>query len=244
MVIIAGKIYSFLNFNMSKKILVFSYHDENCHEGPSFKTIGEITRQSKEEYCKIHGYDFYLKDKDFDKSWTPRSERINILINNIDNYDWIWYLDTDAMIMNQTIKIDYLIDDNYDVILSRTPNEQLIDINDGSMLIKRSEWSKNFLNHINDIVKKSSHSWPCQQAIIDYVNITHPEEAKKHIKIVPLRFFNSYYHQWYPKQNFQIGDPVLHAAGSSNDYRLKLFNEMKDKIVKMPDVKIDAIPFI
>jgi hypothetical protein len=227
---------------MNKKILVFSYHDENCHHGPSFKTIGEITRQSKEEYCKIHGYDFYLKDKDFDKSWTPRSERINILINNIDNYDWIWYLDADVMIMNQTIKIENLIDDNYDLIIAKTRTEGLIEINDGSMLVKKSKWSKNFLNHIKSVAETSSNPWPCQQAIIDYINITHIEEAKKHIKIVPLRFFNSYYHSWHPNDNYQHGDFTIHLAGRSNQSRFEIFNEAKEHIIKASDYKISFEP--
>jgi len=223
---------------MEKKILVFSYHDENSHYGPTFKVIGELSRQSKEEYCKIHGYDFSLKDKDFDPSWVYRTERVNILINEIGNYDWIWYLDTDTMIMNQTIRIENLIDDNYDLIIAKTRTEGLIEINDGSMLIKRSEWSKKFLNHINSVAKTSSNPWPCQQAVIDYINITHVEEAKKHIKIVPLRFFNSYYHSWHPKDNYQHGDFVIHLAGRSNDSRYEIFNELKNHIIKTPNYKI------
>jgi hypothetical protein len=227
------------------KILVFTYHNENCHEGPSFKIIGELTKNSKEEYCKVHGYDFYLKDKDFDYSKRINYERIDIFLEKINEYDWIWYLDADCMIMNHTIKLENLIDNNYDIIMSSNPlNKKIVEINNGSVLMKRSDWSINFLNHISSLEQYYSHPWVSQQAIIDYINITNVEEAKKHIKIVHPRFFNSFYHEWYPQENFKIGDFVLHAAGSSNDYRIKLLNEMKDYIIKMPEVDIKTKPFV
>jgi len=230
---------------MEKKFLVFSYHNEASHYGPTFKEIGESTRPSKEDYCKTHGYDFYLKDNNFDYSERIHFERIDIFLNKINDYDWIWYLDADCMIMNHTIRLENLIDDNYDVIISRVSNkEQNIQINNGSILIKRSEWSINFLKYISSCKQYFTHCWASQQAIIDYINITHIEEAKKHIKLVHPRFFNSYYHQWYPDQSFQMGDFVLHPAGSSNSYREILINEMKDKIIKISNTQINTIPFI
>lgn len=230
---------------MNKKFLVFSYHNENRHHGRTFKEIGELTRASKEEYCQVHGYDFYLKDSNFDYSKRQGFERWDIFLDKIKDYDWLWYIEADLMIMNQTIRLENLIDDKYDFIIGESnSNGEIKEVNNGSILIKKSDWSLSFLKHIDSLKKYYHHPWATQQAIIDYINITHPEEAKEHIKIVPLRYFNSYYHEWHPQHNFQMGDFVLHAAGSSNDYRFALFNEIKNYIIKTPKEKIKIKPFL
>lgn len=210
-------------------MLIFSYYYEN------FKDIAALTIPTIEEYAKIHGYDFYIKDKDFDHSKRIGFERIDIFLEKIDQYDWIWYLDADSMIMNQTIRLENLIDNNFDMIIAKNPeNKQIIEINVGSVLIKKSEWTKIFLKHISNLENYFNHDWKTQQAIIDYINITNIQDAQKHMKIVHPRYFNSNYHVWHSNSNFKMGDLVLHPAGSSNDYRLRLFNEMKNYIIKMP----------
>lgn len=231
---------------MKLKFLVFSYHNDQCHYGPSFKTLGELTRSSKEEYCETHGYDFYLKDNNFDYSRRNGFERWDIFLEKINDYDWLWYLEADSMIMNHTIRLENLIDDRYDIIIAKTSGStaEKKEINNGSILIKKSNWSISFLKYIDSLTQYYYHPWGTQQAIIDYINFTHPEEAEKHIKIVPLRYFNSYYHKWHPDDNFQNGDFVLHAAGSSNDYRIALFNEVQNYIIRAPKINIKIPPFL
>lgn len=228
-----------------KKFLIFTYHDDSMKDDYSFAEVGKLTLESKIDYCKIHGYDFYLKDKDFSKDRVIGYERIKIFLENIDSYDWLWYLDADAMIMNQTIRLENIIDDNYNMIIAQNlNNKNIIEINDGSILLKRSEWSKKYLNYINSLEDYFFHPWSCMQALIDYINVTHIEEAKKNIKIVHPRYFNSHYHEWTTHSNFKIGDFVLHAVGSHNNYRIKLFNEMKNKIIKVPKSDIATPPFV
>jgi len=221
-----------------KKILVYSYYYEN------FKEIADITQSTIEEYCKIQGYDFFIQTKDFDHSKGIGFERIKIALEKLQNYDWLWYLDIDTMIMNQTIRLENIVDENYDIIISKNPKNKLItEINIGSILIKKTEWTRNFLEHINNLDEYYHHDWKSQQAIIDYINITHSQEVEKHIKLVNPRFFNSFYHEWFLEENFQIGDFVLHPAGSSNDYRIRLFNEMKNKIIKKPKDSFAIQPY-
>ena len=81
-----------------------------------------------------------------------------------------------------------------------------------------------------------------QAAISDEVNQN--EETRNHFKIMNLRFFNSYYHEWHPNGNYKHGDFILHLAGTSNSYREKVFKEMKDNIIKSNDYKISCKPFL
>ena len=46
-----------------------------------------------------------------------------------------------------------------------------------------------------------------------------------------MLLFNSYYHVWHEKENFQFGDFCLHDAGTSNAHRIQLFSELQDKVI-------------
>jgi len=224
---------------MNKKFLIFTYHDEMLHGTKSYKDVAELTMPSKVDYCKAHGYDFYAKDNDFDFSRRVNWERVPMFINFIKEkkYDWLWFLGTDCMIMNHTIRLENMVDDNYDMIIASS-NHDKIEVNTDSWLVKCSDWSLNFLEKINSNIDLYHHSWCEQQAVINELN---DENVKKHFKIVHTRYFNSYYHAWYPDFNFQFGDFVIQAAGHNNDYRVEIFSEIKDKIIKLPDFKINTI---
>jgi len=223
---------------MSKRFLIFTYHDEMLHGTKSYKDVAEFTMPSKIDYCKTHGYDFYAKDNDFDFSRRVNWERVPMFIDLIKQgkYDWLWFLGTDCMVMNHTIRLENIIDDNYDMIIASSSDEK-IEVNTDSWLVKCNDWSLNFLEKINKKTELYHHSWCEQQAVI---NELYNEETRKHFKIVHTRYFNSYYHAWYPDLNFKFGDFVIQAAGHNNDYRVEIFNELKDKIIKIPDWKIDT----
>jgi len=223
---------------MNKKFLIFTYHDEMLHGTKSYKDVAELTMPSKIDYCKTHGYDFYAKENDFDFSRRVNWERVPMFINLIKEkkYDWLWFLGTDCMIMNHTIRLENIIDDNYDMIIASSSDNK-IEVNTDSWLVKCTDWSLDFLERINSNIELYHHPWCEQQAVI---NELHDNEIKKHFKIVHTRYFNSYYHAWYPDLNFKFGDFVIQAAGHDNDYRVEIFNELKDKIIKIPNFQIET----
>jgi len=224
------------------KILVFTYGDTNSHYGCSFSDLLKITNSSKEEYCETHGYDFYCRTEGIRTDRAIGWEKIQIICDHIDKYDYIFYVECDACIINQTIKLENLIDDNHDVIFGKVSNtKDHIQINSGVFLVKCSEWSKEFFNFLNE--KKITNRYANEQeAIIDQINTN--SETLKHFKVVHLRFFNSYYHSWHPEDNYQHGDFILHAAGSSNNYRAALFNEIKKYSIIVPQEKIKIKSFL
>jgi len=226
------------------KFLVFGYQDKNSHEGCSFQELGNLTLPSKIDYCKTHGYDFYLQETDFDYSKKIAWARIKIIIEKIkeNKWDWILYLDADTMICNHTIRLENLVDDNYDIIISRNFAKQEYEINCGVMLIKCSEWSLKFFENLYTKSEFYNHDWAEQAAIMD--ELEKKEEIRNHFKFVHNRYFNSYAHKWYPEDNFQIGDFICHAAGSSNEFRYKLFSELNNKIIKVANLEIKTEFFV
>ncbi len=214
------------------KILVFCCYSNDCHHGCSYNELAKITMPSFEEYCKIHGYDFYTKTDGFDRSKAMGWAKIEVLLEKMDSYDYQFCVECDSMLMNQTIRLENLIDNNYDMILTETTRQDKIQVNTGPMLVKSSKWSKEFLTNL--LTKENYwNSNMFEQGCINE-EINNNPEILKHINIKPLTFFNSFAHMWHLENNFQIGQFICHAAGSSNDYRVALFNYLKNHIIKMP----------
>ncbi len=218
------------------RFLVYTHHNDNVHEGASFREIGELTAPSKEVYARRHGYDF-LCQTTFPPTVAPCFERVYMALENMDRYDWMFYTDADAMITNQDTRLENLIDDQYDLITTVDPTcDKFVNINNGVMLIKCSEWSRSFLKLIDSPVYHS-HPWLSQQALIDFYA---EPETKSHIKLTPWRFFNSLWHSSYGDHNWQPGDFVLHAAGFGNAWRKTLFTEITKKLASGPLLTIDT----
>lgn len=222
-----------------QKFLVFTYFDDNCHHGCSFRDIAKITTQSFKDYCDINSYDFIIKDSNFTPGRTIGWTKFEIFLENLNKYDWIFYLEADSMIMNETIRLENLVDNNYNIIISQTSDGGL---SCGPMFIKSSDWSKEFCKKMLSKTEYYSNPMVEQSAIND--EIRNNEETKKHCRINNLRMFNSFYHQFHPENQYKPGDFIIHGAGQSNSYRAALFTFLKDKIIKIPNYKIPYKPFL
>lgn len=214
------------------KILVFSYYDNRSKDKYSFKEIGQLTLDSKVEYCKIHGYDFsnYNLHEGYPKEigWF----KIDIIRERLKDYDWILYCEADAMICNYTIRLEEILDINYNFIIAKNSiSSDWNGINCGVFAVRNSEWSMNFLNKIHNKKEFWHHNQAEQQAIINEFEIN-TKEMLENCKIIKNKIFNSYFHEWYEQDNFKMGDFILHDAGAHNIHRFQLFNELKDKIIK------------
>ena len=112
-----------------------------------YADIAEIGVEDKVEYCKVNKYNFksyFLDKKDyFDR--TPHWGKINAIKANLKNCDWLFYCDTDSLIVNNLVKLESCIDDNYDIIIGPLPFEGRIATN--AFLIKNCKWSFSFLDY-------------------------------------------------------------------------------------------------
>lgn len=222
------------------KFLVYTFHDGGSHEGCSFKELAKLTMPSKQEYAKLHGYDFYVREDSNPEravGWT----KIDIALDKIESYDWMLYVECDAMIMNQTIRLESLIDNNYDIIIANSKyRSDYTGINTGVILVKCSQWSKDFLKSLNGSPEFFNSNWFEQGAIIQAVR---NDEVRSHFKLVDNRLLNSYHHQDTPDDNFVLGDFICHAAGISNESRQALFTELGGRIINLPEDKSVKTPF-
>ncbi len=212
------------------RFLVYSHHNDNTHEGATFREVGELTARSKLAYAKRHGYDF-LCQTTFPAGVAPCFERIYMALENLSQYDWMLYTDADASIVNHAIKLEDLIDDRYDLITTQNGrNTWEVEINNGVMLIRCTDWIRDLFKQV-DQPQYHSHPWLSQKALMDLVK--DPAVAAR-IKLTPWRFFNSLWHSAFPADNWQHGDFIIHACGGSNAWRKALFTELDTKNLDQP----------
>ena len=87
------------------KFLIFSYYNKLAHHGCSFDELAKTTIPTYKEYCEKHGYDFYCKTQNFTEGRTVGWSKFEIFLENMDKYDWMFYVECDSMLMNQTIRL-------------------------------------------------------------------------------------------------------------------------------------------
>jgi hypothetical protein len=224
---------------VSNRICVVGIHSDEIEE------LANITNDNKEMYTDKHGYDLCLyKIQDSDRMSNGKVSgftKIGVLKNLIESnqYDWLFHVDADSLIMNHQIKVESLIDEYYDWIVSEDWNG----INVGNFILKCSGNSVKFLEAVNkfapseELLSKTPSWWnqseQCamselrhlvktkiisQKDINSYILGPRPDNDWRDMHIGPSNL------NWEPYL-FQNGDFILHLVGDW--YANKLINAHK-----------------
>ena len=107
-----------------------------------------LSFSNKEKYCAKHGYVF-LRHTERLSDRPPPWDKIKYLKRHIDQYDWIFWTDSDSVIINDDVRLETFINNEKDLIIQMDESSQgLKEINSGQFFIKNSEWGKWFLNEV------------------------------------------------------------------------------------------------
>lgn len=192
---------------------------------PELDSFARYTVMNFRSYCNRHRYDFILSNTTLDPSRSPHWSKIILLQQFIDKYDWLMWIDADAAITNKDIKIESLIDNEYDIIIAREELGFQV-INTGVFIIKNSEQSKNFLSRWYGQNWLNARFWD-QSGFIQLYDSD--PEIKSRIKIVKQKLLNS----WPGRSssdvgNFSDGDFIVHFYGISDRKPLRKYSYYKD----------------
>lgn len=215
------------------KIAVVTHYDEN------FKSVGDITSANNREYCERHEYDFIChREKLCPPEWHSVWDKIWVCMRSLQmtnkegyrKYDWIMYVDSDAMIMNHNIKLETLIDDDFNWIIANDVNG----LNSGIFLLRNCTRSLNFLGNCWDRRHNIANKTEAEQTAMKQFIAENPNYPTKFIS---PRLINSYLYPryGYPPEtegNFEKGDFILHLPGMHNHDRVTILNEYKQYIIK------------
>ena len=199
---------------------VASLHDAN------YSDLAALTDQSKQEYCDRHGYQFHVLTE-MKYSTITGFNKIHFaldIFNRHPDIEWLLFSECDAMITNQTIRIEDRIDNNYHFIV---PVDRL-NLNSGNFLARNTTEGRAYLQMIIDKeVEYQTVEWAEQQVIIDTI-----EEYQTIVKIVPQKYMNSYEPEIYDycDARFDIlgnsgawepGDWIVHWPGTYKPTRIE-----------------------
>jgi hypothetical protein len=164
------------------------------------QALADMANQNKAAYCERHGYDYLVGDRVLDRSRPPAWSKILHVRRHLTDYDWVFWSDCDSLVMNPDIRLEELIDDKYDFLITRDPSG----LNSGEFFLRNCPAAFEFLETVYAQTDVIHNPWWEQRAIIDVINTG---RHNLRIKECPQRQFNSYL-DCYVKRDF-----ILHFAG-------------------------------
>jgi len=187
----------------------------------SYWPVSDITRHVNVEYASSHDYVFNMSIH----PPAPWAEtvwgKITYLKKRLSEFDWVMWIDADAMVMNHRIKIE-------DLIAKCSPEANLIissdlhGLNAGVFIIRNCLWSKVLLSAVED--KKDdylSHKYPEQEAMDSVISEI---GNKERVAYLPQWLLNQFWLQWIP------GDFIIHHAGGSVEDKVKGLTPFLEKV--------------
>lgn len=196
-----------------------------------FREVAALSRRTVVTWCLRHDYEHlphFITDHDGrHPCWT----KIRLIEANLHQFDWLFYIDSDAIITNQGQGLE-------DIIALMDSQGQVLGLcedangpNAGVLLIKNCEATRNLF----DLVRWENY--PGQPPRTDQLSeqkalIYWMGQVMKlgQVGIFAQRVFNSYLYGLYggrynyPQGEWCPGDLVLHLPGVDNETRKEVFN--------------------
>jgi len=171
--------------------------------------------RSKEEYCRCHGYDFFVGGEEVYDAQRPHSwSKIAMIKKQLRNYDYIFFSDADVVIVNGKITLEKLIHGHMkdaDFMLTR---DLIGNMNMGNFFVKNTPWSSGFLDRIYAQTDFIDHPWWENKAFIHLYETD--ETVRQHTQVITeSNLFNSYLDPKNPynEECFPVNDFLVHLAG-------------------------------
>ena len=219
-----------------KRVCIIMTGDENI------RSFYEKAINKNLNYAKKHKYDFYalIGRRLSDKKYKPHFDRYQIILDKLDDgYDYVLYIDSDAFIKTQEIKLDEYIEN-----LKNRPNKILLasmdcmilsrkmPINSGVILIKNNKKAKQFCKDVLTLHPEHHlKNFNCTKDSKFFDQCVIEKMKKYHDSFILLpygklqKFPSSRANQCNTKSDFSNQEFIFHISGVSDEERLKYLNE-------------------
>jgi len=114
--------------------------------------FGDLCSTNHLDYANINGYSYIkktVKDSEY-SDWHPTWIKIDILLKTLPLFDYVVWIDADAVFVNKDVRIEDFITDKIDLVIpksemDKTTGNVWTNTTTGFMIWKNSEWSLNML---------------------------------------------------------------------------------------------------
>lgn len=189
---------------------------------PDYADLAAVSQPGKEEYCARHGYDFIHDQRPLaDPLGFERIELVQALLGQ---YDIVLSVDTDAMIMNETLKADRFPATG--IVIS----EDLFGVNDGVFIAHNNALTMQFLTVLLTM-RKSGNSQDV------FTHFASKDLYRPIITKAPQRDMNSYRNHLYGRPawftgNYEKGDWICQWPGISKADRIPLMLKAQEEVIR------------
>lgn len=206
--------------------------------GADYKRAMEPGLASKRAYCAKHGYDFLTGGEDvWDRERPIPWSKFNFIQKYIDEYDYLFWSDADAIILNQELMLETqvlpLLPADKDLLWTYDACNHY---NNGHLLIRgKSAWVKDYFKRCYEQTDVLYHIWWDNAAMIKLFE-NNPADNAKMETCRDHWLFNSYV--FGPNDSaddpstrlYKHGDFLIHFAGVYepwNIYRMMKYVQSK-----------------
>lgn len=137
---------------------------------------GDFASLNHHEYANKHGYSYVKKivNNDDYQDWHPTWIKIDVLKTYLPIFDYVVWIDADAVFYNQDVKIEDFIEDNIDLVipkleLDRVSGNVWTNTTTGFMIWKNSEWSRSVLDELWNDPKEYRFEFFHEQTRLDEI---------------------------------------------------------------------------
>ena len=180
--------------------------------GTEFKKRMKICTATQEEHAAKHGYTRITDETCWDPTRAHSWSKIPLLKKYINDYDYLFWLDADVMIMNPERKIETFINllppDKFLLI-----GHDINVINAGIFILRNCPLAIEFLNDVWAKTQYINHPWWENAAFID---LWQSPKYRPFIEVIPRKYIqimNAYDPLVDREMHWRPGDWALHLAG-------------------------------
>jgi len=202
------------------KVCLLMFYDD------VIKNYGDINYAINKKYCEKYNIDIIVShtNKYFRRhsAWA----RLPLILDNIEKYDYLIWIDADALLYNDATNIIDIIKENidYNFIFSNDIGNN--NINTGIFIVKNTQYSIDFLHkwaYDNDLYVNNSYpGWWDQGVLIDMFN-QNILDIKNNSVSLEYGILQHFYEN--ELSGFSKKPLVFHLAGRSNEVRLHTFKK-------------------
>ena len=214
--------------NYYSKIAFVYYYSDNIYE------YCQHSLNNLKAYCNKHNYGLVVYNKPFNNNTAHCWNKVAAIIKNLKFFDYLVWIDADAIIVNHNTTIEEIINiaPDKELFVCEDINKIKECINSGVLIIKNTQWTNElFLKIWNCDVIHSHNDQNVLLYIINkeiYPNIPSDLKFSKycnqnmHPKVIvsDQTLFNTHIY------NFKINNFILHLMGESSEARTHVMRQV------------------
>ena len=204
------------------------WYDKNAN------MYGDINYTINKAYCDKNNIQLFRCNKRRHSNRHPAWERIPLILEYINEYDYIMWIDADAHFYIDSENIINLINDNknYDFIFSK---DKSVEINTGCFIVKNTKYSIDFLKkwgYDEELYKNNNYPYWWDNGVILDMFTLNILDIKNNCIIIDYGVLQHFHED----ELFQNKPFIFHLAGRSKEIRI---NHSLNYIKKIKILKDD-----